>query len=105
MFSFYALDHTNYSRRVSVHLWDTQVLPDKLKDIFNKLKDIFNIFWVVQKICKSFSAIPIDQAHEQENAKVKGSGEVMGLTENPAALCRRLICGPELARIVTQFGE
>jgi len=98
MFSFYALDHTNYSRRVSVHLWDTQALPDKLKDIFN-------MFWVVQKICKRFSAIPIDQAHEQENTKVKGSGEVMGLTENPAALCRWLICSPELARIVTQFGE
>ena len=98
MFLFFALDHVNYSRWVSVHLRDMQALPEKLKNTFNK-------FWVIQKTCKRFSAIPIDQAHEQENAKVKGSGGVVGLTENPVALCRWLICGPELARIVTQFGE
>jgi len=98
MFLFFPLDHVNYSRWVSVHQQDIQALPEKLKNTFNT-------FWVIQKTCKRFSAIPIDQAHEQENAKVKGSGGVVGLTENPAALCRWLICGPELARIVTQFGE
>ena len=43
-------------------------------------------FWVVQKSYNRFSTIPIEQAHEQENAKVKGNGGVVGLTENPATL-------------------
>ena len=41
--------------------------------------------------------------HEQENAKVKGKGGVIGLTENPTALHRWLTCGPDLARIVDEF--
>ena len=49
--------------------------------------------------------ILIDQMHEQEqeNAKVKGIGGVIGLTENPIALCCWMICGPELARCISQF--
>ena len=39
-----------------------------------------------------FSGIAIDQAHEQNNASVKGDGAV-GLTENTAAL-RRWWCLP-----------
>ena len=76
-----------------------------MQSLPNKLRDIFSKFWVVQKTSTRFSAIPIDQAHEQENAKVKGSGGVVGLTENPAALSRWLISGPEMARLVTQFDE
>ena len=41
--------------------------------------------------------------HEQENAKVKGVGGVIGLTENPAALSRWMICGPEIARLLDEF--
>ena len=98
MFLFFALYHYNYSRWVSVHIRDMQSLPADLKEVFCK-------FWVVQKSYNRFSKIPIDQAHEQENAKVKGNGGVVGLTENPAALCRWLLSGPELARLLTQFKE
>ena len=45
----------------------------------------------------------LDQAHEQENAKVKGKGGVVGLTENPTALKRWMIAGPEFARLNTEF--
>lgn len=55
------------------------------------------------KTSNRFSAIPIDQAHEQENAKVKGNGGAVGLTENPTALGGWLIAGPEQARLITQF--
>ncbi len=66
-------------------------LPASIKEEFwNK--------WVISKTANQFSRIPIDQAHEQENAKVKGKGGVIGLTESPAALRRWMICGPELAR-------
>lgn len=40
------------------------------------------------KTRKRFSAIALDQAHEQDNAVVKGDSGAVGLTENPAALKR-----------------
>ena len=39
------------------------------------------------------------------NAQVKGEGGVAGLTENPAALRRWMIAGPEVARIIQKFEE
>ena len=46
-----------------------------------------------------FSGCAIDQAHEQNNASVKGDGGVVDLTENPAAL-RRWV---EMARLIGEF--
>ena len=40
----------------------------------------------MNKTLKRFSSIAIDQAHEQNNAMVKGEGGAVGLTENPNAL-------------------
>ena len=34
--------------------------------------------WVLPKTVKDFSAMPLDQAHEQNNEKVKGSGGAVG---------------------------
>ena len=50
-----------------------------------------------------FSGIAIDQAHEQNNASVKGDGGGVGLTENPAALRRWMVTGPEMARLIGKF--
>ena len=33
-----------------------------------------------------FSSIPIDLAHEQHNALIKGNGGAVGITDNPSAL-------------------
>jgi len=88
MFLFFALDHYNYSRWVSVHLRDMKCLPPDFKADLEK-------FWVVSKSSRRFSAIPIDQTHEQENKKVKGKGGAVGLTENPSALKRWMIAGPQ----------
>ena len=41
--------------------------------------------WVLSKTGNMFSAIPFDQAHEQENKVVKSAGGAVGLTENPLA--------------------
>lgn len=54
--------------------------------------------FVVQKSSKSFSSIPIDQAHEQNNKCVKGDGGAIGLTENSSELLRCMV--PEIARLV-----
>ena len=51
------------------------------------------------------SAIPIDQAHEQNNAYIKGDGGAIGLTDNPNALRRWMIAGPEVARIIEEFHD
>lgn len=42
------------------------------------------------------------QAHEQNNAVVKGSGGAVGLTQNPSALRK---FGPEQARLIEEFEE
>ena len=50
-----------------------------------------------------FSGIAIDHAHEQIHASVKGDGGAVGLTENPAALRRWMVTGPEMARLIGEF--
>ena len=57
----------------------------------------------MNKTLKRFSSIAIDQAHEQNNAMVKGEGGAVGLTENPNALRRWMLSGPEMARLVNEF--
>ena len=93
---FFALDHYNYSRWIPIHIQDMKSLPLIFHEEFKK-------HWVVSKTNNRFSCMPLDQSHEQENAKVKGKGGVIGLTENPIALQRWLICGPELANCVSEF--
>src|SRR6218665_1990072 len=52
-----------------------------------------------------FSAISIDQAHEQLNAMIKGDGGAIGITENEATLSRWVIVGPEIMRILHEFED
>ena len=59
--------------------------------------------FTVQKMNIVFSVISIDQAYEQNNAYIKGYGRVVGLTDNPSALRRWMVAGPEIARVVEEF--
>ena len=93
---FFALDHVNYSRWLPVFINDMKSLPEDVKDELQKN-------WVVQKTEKKFSAMPIDQAHEQNNAIVKATGGAVGLTENPVAFARCMVAGPEMARLLKEF--
>jgi hypothetical protein len=95
---FFILDHPNYSRWGSIHVRN-------LKSLSNEMKTLLSQAWVVQKTKHRFSTIPLDHAHEQENAKVKGKGGIIGLTENPSALKRWIIAGPEQARLLTEFED
>ena len=81
---FFSLDHTHYSRRVPIYL-RKQLHPDVYTEF---LKGKF----VVKKSKRAFSAIAIDQTHEQNNASVKKDGGAVGLTKNPAALRRWMVC-------------
>ncbi len=77
---FFALDHTNYARWVPIHLRDMKSLPQSIRHEFQECHH-----WVLSKTGNKFSAMPLDQAHEQENKMVKGAGGAVGLTENPVA--------------------
>uniref|UniRef100_A0A1X7UZV2 Uncharacterized protein n=2 Tax=Amphimedon queenslandica TaxID=400682 RepID=A0A1X7UZV2_AMPQE len=77
---FFALDHQNYARWIPIHIRDMESLSST---VIHEFKD--NGLWVIQKTPHCFTAMPIDQAHEQNNELVKGSGGVVGLTENPSA--------------------
>ena len=90
---FFALDHTNYAKWLPVHIKDMKSLPDSVRAEFEQ-----EGHWVLSKTNNKFSTIPIDQAHEQENAYVKGSGCCTGLTENPTAFRHWMLSGPEMAR-------
>lgn len=94
---FFALDHYNYARWIPIHIRDMDNLPQSI------LKEFMNGLWVVHKTTNHFSAIPIDQAHEQNNKLVKGSGGAVGLTENPSAFRKWMVAGPEQARLLTEF--
>ena len=97
---FFSLDHTNYARWLPIHLRDMYRLNDVAPDVAAQFQQGK---FAVSKTSKPFSAIPIDQAHEQNNALVKGEGGAVGLTENPRALRRWMVSGPEIARIINEF--
>ena len=45
----------------------------------------------------------MDQAHEQNNAVIKGDGGAVGLTEDPGALWRWMVAGPELSHLIAGY--
>ena len=98
----FVMDHFHYARWLSVHVSDLQELQTDSMDTHNAFLDGN---FVTQKSSRKFSAMAHDQIHEQQNAKVKGDGGVIGITENEAALRRWMVAGPELARIVNEFED
>ena len=99
---FFALDHTNYSRWIPVHLRDMAELPSKHPEVY---KEFSAGNFTAQKTKRVFSAIPMDQNHEQNNAHIKDDGGAVGLTSDPNALRRWMVCGPEVARAVVEFED
>jgi len=90
---FFSLDHHNYA----IHIQDMERLPASIHSEFEE-----NGHWVIQKTIRRFSAMPIDQAHEQNNEIIKSTGGAIGLTENPSTF---RVSGPEQARILKEFEE
>ena len=56
---------------------------------------------VVARTLNRFSSI--DQRHVQPNAKIKGAGGAIGLTEDDEKFLRWMLCEPEEGRIVCLF--
>lgn len=97
---FFALNHTNYARWLPIHVHDMRDLGEKVPGVAEAFKQ--GLF-TIAKTDARFSAIIIDQAHKQNNAMVKGEGGAVGLTENPSALRRWMLSGPEVAPLVNEF--
>lgn len=97
---FFALDHTNYAFWIPAHLRDVVELPTTHTEI---AEEFLTGNFTVRKTNRPFSAIPIDQAHKQNNAAIKGDGGAIGLTDNPSALQRWMVAGPEVARLIEEF--
>ena len=93
---FFTLDQTNYAQWLPVHLHDLRALPDITSEELHK-------YWVFPKSTNIFSSMPTDQAHEENNGPVKGRGGAIGLMDNPAALTRWMVAGPEQARHLQEF--
>ena len=97
---FHALDHTNYARRLPVHVRDAVELPKKHPQVNAELmKGNF----VVQKSARKFSLMAKDQAHEQSNKSLQAHGGATGLYENPEALTLFMLAAPDCARIFEEF--
>lgn len=97
---FFAIDHTNYARWISVHIRGMELLP-------NIAPEVYHAFcsgkFTVKKSNSRFSSIALDQSHEQENKLVKSTGGAVGLAEDAAALRRWMIAGPEIASLLREF--
>ena len=96
----FALDHTNYARWLSVHIRDMVQLESIHPEIYH---EFYSGSFVVRKTQRKFSSIAMDQLHEQCNALIKGEGGAVGLTNNPNALRRWMIAGPEISRKLEDF--
>ena len=99
---FFALDHVNYARWLPIHLKDMISLETRHPTVHEQFKEGH---FVVRKTIHKYSAISLDQAHEQNNASVKGMGGAIGLLTDAAALRRWMISGPEIGRMVDDFEQ
>ena len=75
-----------------------------MKSLNSEAKSILSKSWIVQKTNHRLSTIPLDHAHEHDNAKVKGKYHIICQAEDPHALKKWIISAPEKAtRVLTEF--
>ena len=59
--------------------------------------------FVVHKSHRNFSAMAIDQAHEQVNAIINGDGVAFGVTGDPSVLRRWIVVAPGVSRLAALY--
>ena len=96
----FANNNTNHARWLPIHLRDMLTLESTHPQLAQEFK-AGN--FVVHKTNRHFSALALDQAHEQANATIKADGGAIGLTEDPSALRRWMVAGPEVSRLVSLY--
>ena len=81
----FVLDHIKYAYWLPIHMADMINLIKTYPGVYHQF---MNGNFSVQMTKNVFSAISIDQCHEQMNKLVKGRGGAVGLTEDSQALER-----------------
>lgn len=97
---FFLMDHTHYARWLPIHIKDLEELKytaPSVHEYFSKGQ------FVIHKTNNPFSALAVDQAHEQNNALIKGNGGAVGLLQDSAMLRRWMLSGPQLVSILDEF--
>ena len=93
---FFALDHTNYSRWVTVYINDILSLPCD-SELYQKfIKGNFT----VNKTGRNFSSMGEDQTHEQHNKVIKEDGGCVGLFANTHAILELAISSPFIIELL-----
>ena len=90
----FSLDHHQYARWLPAHIRAMLNLPNTQPQIYSSFED--------GKFTKC-SRMALDQNHEQRNARIKGTGGAIGLTENDTSLRRWLASEPEVALLFDEF--
>ena len=98
----FSLDHHNYSRWLTVHLFDLLQLKYNFPDIYNQFNGGKFTF---QKTSSGFSNMALDQIHEQNNRIVKGIGGTIHLVNlsDETPLVRWELCAGELSKLLLDF--
>ena len=94
---FFSLNHTNYARWMPIRVRHTCSLDVTHLQVSHEFR--YGKF-VMAKTQRPFSLIATDQGHEQNSATLKGNGGIIGLTEDPEALLRWALAGPEAERYI-----
>ena len=99
---FFAFDHFNYARWLSVHLYDLMNIHLFCPDVYN---EFMNGNFAYQKSGRKFSKISPDQVHEQNNEVIKGLGGTIPFLnrEHDSGLMRWELSGTEVARLLNEF--
>ena len=99
---YYACDHYHYASWVTVHLYDLVNLPTKSPYLYKCFLDSYFAF---QKSNKKLSLMGIDQAHEQNNAVIKGIGGATSVLnkDDKSGLAWWQLCLHELSLIINEY--
>ena len=73
---FFALDHTNYARWLTINVFDLISLPTTHPDVYQQMLKGFFSF---AKTKRPFSRMALDQVHVQNNKIIKGVGGATSL--------------------------
>ena len=98
----FGMDHYNYARWLTVHLFDLMHLHLTCHDLYN---EFITGKFSFSKSLREFSKMAPDQVHEQNNVVIKSvNGAVNVLNrEDQSALERWELCSPEISRILSKF--
>ena len=97
----FAFNHYNYARWFTIHVDDLM----KLVRPPNVYTEFRSGNFVVRKTINHFSAIAMDQAHEQNNAIIKVIGGAVGLLSKDLDSALRCweVAGPEVCRLLEEY--